>query len=225
MSANTLASLRFWLRPRTRLREAVRRAVRSRLGMRPLRNLLTDLRFGGWAGGVTSSPFAAEGASRVQSTDYAALDRVHARNGICIRATDVLVDVGCGRGRVINWWLRRGLRNRLVGIELVPAVAEHAAARLRRFGNVEIRCGDAVDLIPPEATFFYLYNPFDAAVMRRFADRLLARAARPADVRILYFNCRHADVFRDDPRWLVRPLDTGEPEPAVLVIPAPPAIR
>lgn len=214
---SALSALRQWLRPRTRLLHALHVARRTRMGLRPLQDLLMDLRFGGRAGGTLRNPFAVEGASRVQSTSYAALAKLYRRNGIAIRESDVLVDVGCGRGRVINWWLSRGLRNRMVGLELLPSVAAETAARLRRYPNVEIVCGDAVELMPPEGTFFYLYNPFDAPVMRRFADALLARAARPAELRILYFNCRHLDVFRDDPRWHVQPLDTGEPEPAALI--------
>jgi SAM-dependent methyltransferase len=208
------------MRPRTRVMHAYHTMVRTRLGWRPLQNLVMDLRFGGWAGGIVASPFAAQGASRVQSTSYAALARLHARNDIRIAPDDVLVDVGCGRGRVINWWLSRGWRNRMVGLELVPRIAGETAERLRRFPNVEIRCGDAVQTVPPEGTFFYLYNPFDAPVMSRFADALLARADRPRELRIVYFNCRHLDVFADDPRWRVRRLDTGEPEPAALVTPA-----
>jgi hypothetical protein len=220
---SAISELLLWLRPRTRVLHAMHVAARTRLGLRPLQNLLLDLRFGGWAGGTLRNPFAAAGASRVQSTDYAALTRLHRRNGIRIDPSDVLVDVGCGRGRVINWWLRRGLRNRMVGLELVPSVATATAERLRRYRNVEVVCGDAVKAIPPEGTFFYLYNPFDAPVMRRFADALLACAAGPAALRILYFNCRHLDVFRGDPRWQVQPLDTGEPEPAALIRPSPPA--
>lgn len=217
---SALSELRLWLRPRSRLVHALHVAARTRMGLRPLRNWVTDLRFGGSAGGLLANPFAAQGASRVQSTDYTALGRLYRRNGIEIREADVLVDVGCGRGRVINWWLSRGLRNPMVGLELVPEVAEATARRLARYPNVTILCGDAVELLPPEGTFFYLYNPFDAAVMRGFADALLARAARPAELRILYFNCRHADVFQGDPRWQVQPLDTGEPEPAALIRPA-----
>lgn len=215
-----IAAVRSWLRPRTRLLHAIDVALRTRGGLRPLRNLATDLRFGGWAGGTVRSPFAADGASRVQSTDYAALDRLFRRNGIRMDPADVLVDVGCGRGRVINWWLSRGWTHRMVGLELVPEVADQTARRLRRHANVEIRRGDATALLPADGTFFYLYNPFDAGVMRRFADAVLARAARPSAVRILYFNCLHLDVFVDDPRWRVQPLDTGERESAALIVPA-----
>ena len=205
------------LRPRTRLTSALRLAARTRLGWRPLVNLATDLRYGGYCGGTVSNPFAESGASRVQSTDYAALARVHRRNAIDLRPTDVLVDVGCGKGRVINWWLSRGLRNPIVGLELLPAVAEAAARRLRRHPNVRIVPGDAIANLPADGTFFYLYNPFDERRMEAFADALARRAARPRDLRVLYFNCRHLDVFLRDPRWRVRPLDTGEPEPAALI--------
>lgn len=220
MQQHALAQLRTWLRPRSRLVAGLQAAAHQRLGMRPLQNWVTDLRFGGWAGGLMANPFAAQGASRVQSTDYAALSRMYRRNRIPIGATDVLVDVGCGRGRVINWWLGRGLRNRIIGVEIVPAVAAATARRLAPYPNVEIVCGDAVDLVPPEGTFFYLYNPFDARVMRRFADALLGSVAHPAKLRILYFNCRHVDVFRGDSRWRVMPLDSGEYEPASLIFPA-----
>src|SRR5688500_6005548 len=94
------SELRLWLRPRTRLLNALHLAARTRMGLRPLRNWVTDLRFGGPAGGMLANPFAAQGASRVQSTDYAALSRLYRRNGIVIHQSDVLVDVGCGRGRV-----------------------------------------------------------------------------------------------------------------------------
>lgn len=211
------SALRVWLRPRTRVMHACHTAARARLGWRPLQNLARDLWHGGWAGGVVRAPAAAQGASRVQSTDYAALAKLHRRNGIRIHPDDVLVDVGCGRGRVINWWLGQGLRNRMIGLELVPGIARETAHRLRRHPNVEVRAGDAVEIVPREATFLYLYNPFDARVMRRFAEVLLARADRPQALRIVYFNCRHLDVFADDPRWCVRPLDTGEPEPAALI--------
>ncbi|HVH14085.1 MAG TPA: class I SAM-dependent methyltransferase [Longimicrobium sp.] len=215
-----LSELRTWLRPRSRLIDGLQTAANRRLGLRPLQNWVTDLRFGGSAGGLMANPFAAQGASRVQSTDYAALSRMYRRNRIAIATTDVLVDVGCGRGRVINWWLGRGLRNHIVGLEIVPAVAAATARRLVQHPNVEILCGDAVDLIPPEGTFFYLYNPFDARVMRRFADALLESVEHPAKLRILYFNCRHVDAFRGDPRWRVEPLDSGGPEPASLIVPA-----
>ena len=213
----SLSSLRRHLRPRTRILAALGWLRRRRFGLRPAQNLVLDLRWGGRCGGRVRNPYAEMGASPVQSTDWAALARLFGRNRIEIFPSDVLVDVGCGPGRVISWWLSRGLRNRMVGIELVEPVAARARRRLRSFPNVEIRGGDALASLPPEGTFFYLYNPFDAPTLERFAARLLALPPRPAGLRVLYFNARHLDVFRRDPRWRVTPLHTGEPEPAALV--------
>jgi hypothetical protein len=50
----------------------------------------------------------------VQNSDYAALEQIF-RNRI--RPVDVLVDVGCSTGRVINLWLEQGPSNRIVGLE------------------------------------------------------------------------------------------------------------
>ena len=74
----------------------------------------------------------------------------------------MIVDVGCGKGRSLNWLIDRfpaqpDRRDR----------ARPGALRARRPGgsgaapNVTIVCGDATELIPPEGTVFYLFNPFD----------------------------------------------------------------
>lgn len=211
--------LRQFLRPRTRWLDLAARLRKTRFGFRSLQNLLIDLRFGGWSGGRVVNPFAADGAFPIQSMDYAVLSALHRRNGIVVGPREVLVDVGCGQGRVLNWWLSQGLANSLIGLELVPEVAAATARRLRRHRNVSIRPGDAVVQLPGEGTFFFLYSPFDRRTMLRFRDALWARVWKLNALRILYFNCRFVDVFAEDPRWRVRHLETGEPEPAALIHP------
>jgi methyltransferase family protein len=215
-----LTRLRQVLRPRSRAEALWSRARKARFGLRPLHNLVHDLRFGGWCGGRFENPFARQGAHHIQSVDYAVLDHLHRENQIPIHADDLLVDVGCGRGRVLNWWLARGCSNRLVGLELVPELAHATARRLARFPNVEIVPGDAIENLPPDGTLFFLYNPFDGTAVRRFRDRLLERIRAPRRLRVLYFNSRFLDPFRTDPRWRVQMLRTGEPEPAALITPA-----
>ena len=64
-------------------------------------------------------------------------------------------------------------------------------------------CGDATALLPADGTVFYLFNPFDESVMRRFAQAMLDRGS-PAT--IVYMNEKHAIAF-DDPRFTVTPID------------------
>lgn len=179
-------------------------------GLDTWRNLLIDRRYGGSCAG-TSKPayYAAVGANEIQSSDYTQLDMLFDRNRLEIRPDDVLVDVGCGKGRVFNFWLERGHRNRMVGLELSEEVAAAARERLACFPNVTILAGDAIANLPPDGTFFYVYNPFAEPVVRRFADALAATVERKADVRIIYNHCRHIDVFAADPRWNITFLDVG----------------
>jgi hypothetical protein len=136
---------------------------------------------------------------------------------LAITPDDVLVDVGCGKGRVINFWLHRGCRNRIIGIDLREDVARRTAARLSRFPNVSILAGDAIDCVPRDGTFFYLYNPFGADTLKAFIERLGATNVAPARVRILYLNALHQQVFEADARWTIKPLSSGTVDSAALI--------
>jgi hypothetical protein len=69
---------------------------------------------------------------------------------------------------------------------------------------VTILCGDATALLPADGTVFYLFNPFDESVTRRFAAAMLDRRA-PAT--IVYLNAKHAVAFADDPRFAVTAIE------------------
>jgi SAM-dependent methyltransferase len=202
---------------RTRAQRLLVRAREERLGLRPVYEAAVDLRYGGWCGGREPNPFAAQGAVQVQSTHYDTLSRIFRESGIRVSPEDVLVDVGCGKGRVINWWLSQGWRNPMVGLELLEAVAERTRARLARFPNVRVIAGDAVENLPAEGTLFYLYNPFGAERVGAMAARLAEGARTPERVRVLYLNPRYLDAFTADPRWEARIVPSGASEPAALL--------
>ena len=77
---------------------------------------LTDLRYGGYFGGFQKTRYGHLGAHDTMSSHYFVLSRLFGK--FPVKESDVLVDVGCGKGRVINWWLRKGCRHRIIGIEL-----------------------------------------------------------------------------------------------------------
>jgi len=107
---------------------------RHKLGIAPLRNVLTDRKYGGWSGGSRTSTHADLGANLFGSVHYYELPRIFsARNGLEITPSDVLVDIGCGKGRVINWWLGLGLGNRIIGLEIEELLAIEARKRLQRY--------------------------------------------------------------------------------------------
>jgi hypothetical protein len=168
------------------------------------RNALRDLRYGSFLGGTIRTRYEHLGAHDVGNVEYEDLPPLFEPANV--GPADVIVDVGVGKGRPINWLLDRFPGNRIVGIELDPDVAAKTAQRLRRYSNVTIVQGDATELLPREGTVFYLFNPFDGDVMRRFIASFLADDMDPRR-RIVYHNCKDIDLFRENPRFDVHEIE------------------
>jgi SAM-dependent methyltransferase len=163
---------------------------------------ILDLRYGGYFGGKIKTRYEHLGANDTASGHYSVLTCIFRKYKI--RDSDVLVDVGCGKGRVINWWLKQGHQNRMIGLELDETVACQARKRFERYKNVEIIYCNARESIPEDGTVFFLYNPFDRSTTRAFKDRLKEKVRNKDRLRIIYANCEHLDAFSGDPDWIIR---------------------
>jgi SAM-dependent methyltransferase len=170
---------------------------------RLVRNLALDLRYGGFLGGTVLTVHSDQGAYNVSNTDYAVLPYILRP---VVTRDDILVDVGCGKGRVINWCLANDVAKRIIGIELDPDIARATARRLSRFGErVQIMRGNVLDFVPPEGDVFYLFNPFTADVLQQFRDKLAQIGKK--GVRVIYYNPVHKNVFADDRRWKIEDIE------------------
>lgn len=163
-----------------------------------LRNLLLDLHFGKWLAGYKE--VRVPGHTWVVNSDYSVLPHIFAAQ---IREEDVIVEVGCGRGRVLNWLLMQGHKNRLIGIEYDEKTALATRQRLARYKNVEVITADATEFIPPDATLFYLFNPFGTEQMTKFSDNVKRLFSGKRSVRLLYYRPLEIEVFQSDPAWKV----------------------
>jgi len=172
-----------------------------------VRNALRDLRYGAPLGGTIKSRYEHLGAHDVGNVDYDVLAALFAE--VEIAPGDVIVDVGAGKGRALNWFLGRYPGTPLYGIELDPEVCERTAKRLARFPNVTVLCGDATKLLPPEGTVLYLFNPFGEEVMRGFTSALLSLEPPPngRPRRVVYLNSKFLGPFLEEPRLEVRRLE------------------
>lgn len=128
------------------------------------------------------------GVRPTMHTDYDILNELF--DLVPIGADDVLVDVGCGEGRVIAGWLSRGLRNPMFGIEINPRAATLAKSRLKRWPNVAILQGDASETVPSTATLFYLFNTLPTEPL----SRLEQRARSIPQARVLIYNFLEPDI-------------------------------
>jgi SAM-dependent methyltransferase len=113
-----------------------------------------------------------------------------------------LLDVGCGRGRVLAVGAAYGFRD-MVGIDFSEKLCEQARAIMEGVKEVypgltvTITCADARDYdIPDTVGVIFLFNPFDDLVMESFIDKVfesLYRRERP--IKVLYANPQFKELW------------------------------
>jgi hypothetical protein len=161
-----------------------------------------DLRFGGKLCATNlDETIYKDGRHTMVHSDYHVLRDIFSQ--VPIAKDDVLVDVGCGEGRVINFWLSRGLKNQIIGLEIVDEVARRTRERYRKYPNVSIIHDDAVANPPPNGTIFFLYNPFGEDQVSLFE-----RAVRNFKGTIVYYQNNYMNAF-DHRYWNVKPLHSN----------------
>jgi hypothetical protein len=164
-------------------------------------NLIYDLYFQReFLGKTKHTPFSHLGSTDSASSTYANLKKIF--KYVEIYPNDVLVDVGCAKGRVINFWLSKGLKNKIIGIELDKEIAERTKNNLKRFSNVEIITGNILVNLPSEGDIFYLFNPFDREVMKSFIDKVLCTFSNKR-ITIVYSHCKYLDLYRGNDRFCI----------------------
>lgn len=150
--------------------------------------------------GNIKTSYQALGANDIYHTKYSALPIIFRM--VRLSKKDVIVDVGCGKGRVINFLLSRGHRNRMIGLELDKEIAARTAKQFRKYKNVSIISGNALLNIPKEGTIFYFYNPFSREVVIKF-EKILSQMFLNLPIRIIYYNPKSIDVFCNG-SWRIR---------------------
>ncbi|MFP5235672.1 MAG: class I SAM-dependent methyltransferase [Acidobacteriota bacterium] len=113
------------------------------------------------------------------------------------------IDIGAGMGRAVLLAAELPFRQ-VIGIELHPSLARRArsnAAQWRKSGRasapMRIVNADALDFaLPPGPCVAFLFNPFGAAVMRRWLSAAAkVFQSRPGELDILYVNNEQEGEF------------------------------
>ena len=127
--------------------------------------------------------------------------------------SDVFVEFGCGKGRVVLDAARRYPFCRVVGVELAADLSnvagqiverERASLRCR---DVRIVTADATDFrVPDDASYVYLYNPFNGMTFQRVRANIVESLDRaPRSLRVIYVNPVEHEALTADGRFrLVR---------------------
>lgn len=166
-----------------------------------LRTKWEDRRLGGISVEETKpSRFSALGAEATQSSDYRCLDRIFKKH-VPLTKDDILLDVGCGEGRVLTYLYLHKAKCRLMGVELDPEVAATAQKRVEKCPGIEIRCAnilEAQDLMQ-QVTVYYLFNPFNGKIFSKFVAALEKQVPHP--IRMVYLFDYYAAYLDNRPGW------------------------
>jgi SAM-dependent methyltransferase len=163
---------------------------------------LFDTKFGLDTRGITQlSGLEIAGPNRPNGVAHIASDPdefADALASLQIRHEDfIFVDLGSGKGRALLLALRFPFR-RIVGVEFALELHRIAQANLVRFaatggmdtGRISLVHADAAEFeLPMEPLVIYLYNPFNAYVMKRVVKRVLdSHTAHPRPIYVIYAN-------------------------------------
>lgn len=117
--------------------------------------------------------------------------------------SDVFIDVGSGKGRVLCCAAHRRVK-KVVGIEIskeLCAIAEANAAQMRhRLSPVEVKHGCAQEFSFHEGNALFFFNPFGPATVEAVLDQI-ERSRNGQPLRIAYVNPLY-DAILAERTWL-----------------------
>jgi SAM-dependent methyltransferase len=114
-----------------------------------------------------------------------------------------LVDIGCGKGRVLMLATEYPFRE-IVGVELNPQLASMARRNLNRWmrrrracRSVRIACGDVLSFpLPKGRVVLFFFNSFEREMVQMWLDRLIAAASsRSEPIDLIYLHPEHHTVL------------------------------
>ena len=138
-------------------------------------------------GGTNSSP-----------THYALMKRIFRH--VALDASDSLLDVGCGKGRVLAFLLAQKCPCKLYGIEHNPEVAKIAEDWTARYPQVRILVGDAFQLDYNGFTVLTLARSFLPVTFRSFVQRLEETLTHPIRL-VSWYDQSDMHFLTDRPGW------------------------
>ncbi len=123
-----------------------------------------------------------------EPTPYAVLERL-ANSGF-IRKQDIVLDYGCGKGRV-DFFLAYQTRAHCIGVEYderIIAVARENQNTAVSAGRVEILLGNAETFpVPQNVNRIFFFNPFSVEILQKAMTRILESYYETSREMLLFF--------------------------------------
>lgn len=110
------------------------------------------------------------GATGSQSVPYRGLEEIFANIGSVSKGS--LIDIGCGKGRVLAYLMSTGADISLTGVEIDPEIADTARKWSEGYPQIRVITGNAFELDYNEYTMLFMYRPMVADTFKEFIGML-----------------------------------------------------
>ena len=138
------------------------------------------------------------GGTSSQPTHYAFLKRIFSH--VRLTSADTLLDVGCGKGRVLAFLIRQKCPCALYGIEHNPEVAQIAEEWMARYPQAHILRGDAFKTDYNDYTVLTLARSFLPVTYRAFVEKLEETLTHPITL-VSWYDQGSMRFMQDRPGW------------------------
>ena len=139
------------------------------------------------------------GATGSEATCYWALDRIF--EGECFDENDSFIDVGCGKGRVLAYMVSKKYPCSLTGIELNKEVADFAKSWAKKYSEINIINGNALELDYNEYNVLFMGRPFETETFHGFIDSIEKKLTHP--IRMFYWcDTQSGDYLENRKGWV-----------------------
>ncbi|MCR5147398.1 MAG: class I SAM-dependent methyltransferase [Eubacterium sp.] len=147
---------------------------------------------------VPSKYRESHGATGSSSTSYSVVKSIVDINKL--NDNSKFIDVGCGKGRVLASLIHRGVKCKMVGIELNEEVAEIAKSWAKNYDNIEIRCENAFEVDMSEYTDIFLARPFENELFKKYIEKLESELTHETNI-YFYVDQLLGDFLDDREGW------------------------
>lgn len=124
--------------------------------------------------------------NRYEPTDYRVLEKIRKY----IHKESVLLDYGCGKGRV-DFYFRKFQNCSCIGVDYNEEMIQSALDNLKssKLDRIDFICADATQYeIPSQVNCFYFFNPFSVQILQKVLNRILdSYYENPREMTLLFY--------------------------------------
>ena len=141
------------------------------------------------------------GMTGSQSTNYIILERIFSH--VTLTGQDSFLDVGCGKGRVLAFLVKKHAPCRLYGIEINEISGKVALEWTEKYEQVSVKLGDAFQMDYNPYTILFLGRPFLPKTFLQFIEKLESDLTHPITL-IYWVDQQSGYLLKDRPGWDMR---------------------